>query len=287
MTTLDDLVAMRSSYAPGRELPSVGMSSPPEGFVPSTHVSPDARAHRYVHVIGAKVFVDDRPADDEWQRLFLGMEGDVAVWGIDVPHGEDPAYGAETDLYSLFGRVSDREWFIAGRAVQLVEWARTHRFCGKCGGPTEMSSTDRAFNCPSCRIPFFPRLSPAIITLVTRGEGADEEALLARGTNFRVPLYSCLAGFVEPGENLEEAVVREVREEVGITVSDVRYVASQPWPFPNSLMLGFTARHSSGDIVIDETEISDAQWFRRGDIPMIPGNISIARRLIDLWLLAG
>ncbi|MEY4365113.1 MAG: pyrophosphatase [Actinomycetota bacterium] len=256
------------------------------GFVPSMHASPDARAHRYVHVIGAKVFTDDRPADDTWERHFLGMHGDVAVWGIDVPHGEDPAFGAETDLFSLFGRVSDEEWFVAGRAVQLVEWARTHRYCGKCGGPTELSRNDRAYNCPSCRIPFFPRLSPAIITLVTRGEGDDEEALLARGTNFRAPLYSCLAGFVEPGENLEQAVVREVREEVGITVGEVTYVASQPWPFPNSLMLGFTARHVEGDIEIDETEISDAQWFRRGDIPMIPGNISIARRLIDGWLLA-
>lgn len=141
--------------------------------------------------------------------------------------------------------------------------------------------------CPSCRLMAFPRLSPAIITLVTRGEGDDEEALLARGANFPMPMYSCLAGFVEPGENLEQAVAREVFEEVGIRVRDISYVASQPWPFPNSLMLGFTARYGSGDLVLDETEIMDAKWCRRDDIPMIPGSISIARRLIDGWMLRG
>jgi NAD+ diphosphatase len=238
-------------------------------------------------VIGAKVFVDDRPAEDSWSLHFLGMHGDTAVWGVDVPEGEDPSYGAGTDLFSLFGRVSDEEWFIAGRAVQLVDWARTHRFCGRCGSATEHAANERAFVCTACRLQFFPRLSPAIITLVTRGEGESEEALLARGTNFRAPLYSCLAGFVEPGENLEQAVAREVLEEVGIRVGSVRYVASQPWPFPNSLMLGFTARHESGDIVLDESEIADAQWFRRDEVPMIPGHISIARRLIDGWLLGG
>ena len=141
--------------------------------------------------------------------------------------------------------------------------------------------------CPACKLLSFPRLAPAIITLVTRGEGDDEEALLARGANFQVPLYSCLAGFVEPGENLEQAVAREVFEEVGITVRDVAYVASQPWPFPNSLMLGFTARYGSGDLVLDEKEILDAKWYRRDELPMIPGSISIARRLIDMWMMRG
>lgn len=263
------------------------MSAQHDPFVPGLAVHPGASGHRYIHVIGTKVFVDDRPAEDGWDHHFLGMHGSVACWGIDVPAGEDPAFGAETDLYSLFGRVSETDWAIAGRAVQLVEWARTHRFCGRCGTPTELAANERAFRCPSCRLMAFPRLSPAIITLVTRGEGDDEEALLARGTNFPMPLYSCLAGFVEPGENLEQAVAREVLEEVGITVSDISYVASQPWPFPNSLMLGFTARHASGELVLDETEIMDAKWCRRDDIPMIPGSISIARRLIDGWMLRG
>lgn len=240
--------------------------------------------HRYIHVVGSKVFIDNQSADDGWERHFLGMHGDVACWGIDVPNGEDPAYGAEVDLRALFGRVSEVEWAVAGRAVQLVEWGRTHRFCGRCGERTHMADNERAYRCPACALLAFPRLAPAIITLVTRGEGDSEQALLARGTNFPVPMFSCLAGFVEPGENLEQAVVREVEEEVGLVVDSVDYVASQPWPFPHSLMLGFRARWVSGDIVCDTTEIAEAQWFDRDDLPMIPPAISIARRLIDDWV---
>jgi NAD+ diphosphatase len=136
--------------------------------------------------------------------------------------------------------------------------------------------------CPACGLVAYPRLAPAMITLVTRGD----EALLARGVQFRAPMYSCLAGFVEPGESLEQAVVREVREEVGVEVGDVRYQASQPWPFPHSLMIGFRAEWVSGDIEIDPSEIVDAQWFRYDELPSIPPRISIARRLIDDWLAA-
>jgi NAD+ diphosphatase len=126
----------------------------------------------------------------------------------------------------------------------------------------------------------FPRLAPAVITLIER----EGEALLARGRAFPVPMYSCVAGFVEPGETLEEAVRREVHEEVGVELGEVRYIASQPWPFPHSLMIGFEARWASGDIHIDDTEIVDAQWFRPDDLPMIPPGMSIARTLIDRWL---
>jgi len=128
-------------------------------------------------------------------------------------------------------------------------------------------------------------LAPAMITLVTRGEpGPDQEALLARGVQFRAPLYSCLAGFVEPGETLEGAVIREVREEVGVDVGMVRYMGSQPWPFPHSLMLGFRAQWIGGDIVCDPNEIVDANWYRKDALPNIPPGISIARKLIDAWL---
>lgn len=253
-------------------------------FRPLLSPAGDPVAHRFIHVVGTKVFIDDRPADDGWSRHFLGMHGEVACWGIDVPDGEDPGYGAEVDLRALFGRVDETEWAVAGRAVQLVEWARTHRFCGRCGTPTELAANERAFRCPSCRLMAFPRLAPAIITLVTRGEGSESRALLARGVNFPVPMYSCLAGFVEPGETLEQAVVREVEEEVGVVVADVAYVASQPWPFPHSLMLGFRARWVSGDIRCDPAEIADADWYRRDELPMIPPAISIARRLINEWL---
>jgi len=127
-----------------------------------------------------------------------------------------------------------------------------------------------------------------MITLVTRGDdGPDQEALLARGILWKVPMYSCLAGFVEPGESLEGAVVREVKEEVGLTVGDVRYRSSQPWPFPHSLMCGFRARYVGGDIECDPTEIADANWYRRDAMPNIPPGISIARKLIDDWLAEG
>ncbi|MBW8827347.1 MAG: NAD(+) diphosphatase [Acidobacteria bacterium] len=170
---------------------------------------------------------------------------------------------------------------MAGRAVQLVEWTRTHRFCGRCGTPTDEAPGERARRCPSCGLQAFPRLAPAIITLVER---ADGRALLARNARFPTAMYSCVAGFVEPGETLEEAVRREVFEEVGVRVGDMRYRRSQPWPFPHSLMLGFHADYESGDIACDGIEIADADWFAPDDLPDIPGPISIARWLIDDWL---
>jgi NAD+ diphosphatase len=242
--------------------------------------------HRYVHVVGAAVFVDDRPAEPTWDSHLVGIVDDDAWWAIDVPaDADDPSYGAALDLRSYYGAAPEHHWLAAGRAVQIVEWARTHRYCGRCGEPTEPDVGERAMRCPQCSLQAFPRLAPAMITLVTRGEpGPDQEALLARGVQWTRPVYSCLAGFVEPGESLESAVVREVHEEVAITVSDPVYFGSQPWPFPNSLMVGFTARYESGEIECDPTEIADAGWFRRDDLPMMPSGISIARRLIDAWV---
>ncbi len=246
-----------------------------------------AVSHRYVHVIGASVFVYHEVvgAVDDTNHLFLGMFGEEACWAVDVPYGEDPSDGAALDLYSYYGRATEVEWLIAGRAVQLAEWARTHRYCGRCATPTEASPGDRSMKCPACGLLAYPRLAPAMITLVTRGDpGPDQQALLARGVQFRSPMYSCLAGFVEPGESLEQAVVREVREEVALTVGNVRYWGSQPWPFPHSLMVGFTAEWVSGEIVCDPSEIVDAQWYTRNELPPIPPAISIARKLIDAWM---
>ncbi len=184
-------------------------------------------------------------------------------------------------LMGLWGQVEEAMWTIAGRAVQLVEWERTHRFCGRCAAPTEPAAGERARRCPACGLLAFPRLAPAIIVLIEREDG---RALLARGRAFPIPLYSCLAGFVEPGETLEEAVHREVFEEVGIEIDDVRYHTSQPWPFPHSLMLGFNARYAGGELVLQESEIVDAQWYQATDLPQIPPGMSIARRLIDDWI---
>ena len=254
-------------------------------FVPALRPSDGATGNRYFHVVGSSVWEHTESVDPEWDVHFLGMLGDVACWAVDVPFGADPTDGAAIDLFSYHGRASEQEWLVAGRAVQLAEWSRTHRFCGRCGEKTTRLEGERAMKCPSCKLMAFPRLAPAMITLVTRGEpGPDQEALLARGVQFPVPMYSCLAGFVEPGETLEAAVVREVHEEVGVTIGNVRYWGSQPWPFPHSLMLGFQAEYVGGDIVCDPTEILDAQWYRKDALPQIPPGISIARKLIDAWL---
>ena len=240
---------------------------------------------RFVHVIGTSVFTDDEIGDASWPRHFVGVLDGRAIYAVDVPDGSDPSDGAHVDLRRLFTMVDETTWIATGRAVQLVEWARTHRFCGRCATPTVRSERFVSMECPDCGLQAFPRLSPAMITLVTRGEdGPDQEVLLARGVGWPEGSLSCLAGFVEAGETLEDCVVREVREEVGIRVAGVRYQSSQPWPFPHSLMVGFRARYESGDIVLDETEIAEAAWFRRGDVPPLPPSISISRRLIQAWL---
>ena len=241
--------------------------------------------HRYFHVVESRVWEHGEPIDPAYHRHFLGLLDGVACWGVDVPHGFDPSDGGALDLFSYFGRATEEEWLVAGRAVQIVDWGRTHRYCGRCGSLTEPAAGERAMRCPQCRLMNFPRLAPAMITLVTRGEpGPNQEALLARGAQFQIPMYSCLAGFVEPGETLESAVIREVREEVGVEIGAVRYMGSQPWPFPHSLMLGFRAEWVGGEIVCDPTEILDANWYAKGSLPPIPPGISIARKLIDAWL---
>ena len=183
-------------------------------------------------------------------------------------------------LRQLWATVEETVWAIAGRAVQIVSWDRAHQFCGRCAVPTELMSDERARRCPNCGLPAYPRLAPAVIVLI---EGADGRVLLARNARFPAGMYSCVAGFVEPGETLEETVHREVREEVGIEVTDLRYFGSQPWPFPHSLMIGFFARHASGQLRPDGDEIAEAAWFSPSDLPGLPGEMSIARALIEAW----
>jgi NAD+ diphosphatase len=237
----------------------------------------------WFHVRGSQVWVAEAPLEGVDVPIFVGMLGTTACWAAEVSvDGPDPDDGTFSDLRALYGRLPEVQWTVAGRAVQLVDWARTHRYCGRCGTPTEPSPGERAKRCPACGQLAFPRIAPAVITLVSRGD----EALLARGVTFPVPMYSCIAGFVEPGETLEDAVRREVREEVGVEITNLAYVSSQPWPFPHSLMIGFTADWASGEIVIDPDEIIDAQWFRADAMPIIPPGVSIARKLIDGWLHA-
>jgi NAD+ diphosphatase len=167
--------------------------------------------------------------------------------------------------------------------MQLIRWDRGHKFCGQCGKLTESKKDERAKICPSCGLSAYPRLSPAVIVAVVKGD----RLLLGTSKRFRADFWSVLAGFVEPGETLEECVVREVREEVGILVENVHYFGSQPWPFPDSLMVGFTAEYAAGEITVDQTELTDANWFTADDLPRIPPKVSIARRLIDWFVERG
>jgi NAD+ diphosphatase len=170
---------------------------------------------------------------------------------------------------------------VAGRANQFVDWARTHQFCGGCGQPTRDKADERAKVCPSCGLVNYPRVSPAIIVAVLKGD----RILLAQSTRARNSFFSVLAGFVEPGETLEDCVRREVREETGIAVDGIRYFGSQPWPFPNALMVAFTATYAGGELAIDLSEIVNAGWFGADELPPLPGKHSIARRLIE-WFVS-
>ncbi|QNM94959.1 NAD(+) diphosphatase [Chitinimonas koreensis] len=165
---------------------------------------------------------------------------------------------------------------LAARAAQVIEWDRAHRFCGACGTPTERMEAERARACPACRQVAYPRLSPAMMALVWRGE----EVLLARSPGFTPGVFSALAGFVEPGESVEECVAREVMEEVGVRVDRLRYYGSQSWPFPHSLMLAYTAEWVGGEIVPQPGEIEEAGWFHIDALPGIPPRFSIAGHLI-------
>jgi len=216
----------------------------------------------------------------ELRRQYLGRLGRAGCWSVELAEGVDAPAGMRfVGLRALHGRLPDPLWLLAGRAAQIVAWDRDHRFCGRCGTPTEPAPGERARRCPACGLSAFPRLSPAIIVLIERGDAI----LLARGHGFQPGLYGIIAGFVEPGESLEEAVHREVREEVGLEITDLRYVGSQPWPFPHGVMIGFTAHHAAGEITIDPSELAEAGWYTLDTLPGVPSKLSIARRLLDAW----
>ena len=209
-------------------------------------------------------------------RLFMGDWRGVSCYAL-AAEGTVPNEYTLSSLRSWLGRVEPSLFYLAGRAVQLVEWINNHAFCGRCGSRTEEHENDRATSCPDCGLVSYPRISPSIIVLVRKGD----QALLARNRMWPTDMYSTLAGFVEPGESIEQTVHREVREEVGIEVCNLRYFGSQSWPFPNSLMLGFHADYQSGEFVYADGEISEAKWFNADDLPNIPGGTAISRWLID------
>jgi len=229
------------------------------------------------------------PTSEEWEALGLaagrqhavGRLGGDACWAVELAaEAEPPAGFTFQGLRRLWGLLEEEAWRIAGRAVQILDWDRNHRFCGRCGGETVPQETELARKCSRCGLQHFPRLSPAVIVRVERGD----EILLARSPHFAPGVYSTLAGFVEPGESLEGTVHREILEEVGITVTNLRYFGSQPWPFPNSLMIGFVADYESGELTPQPGEIEDAGWFTVDNLPGLPSRLSIARALIDEFI---
>jgi NAD+ diphosphatase len=222
-----------------------------------------------------------RPEEFNLDVRFRRKVGDLdghPCWAVEAdPEAAPPEDMAFKDLRSFFFGVDEDFFRMAGRAKQMVGWHTTHRFCGRCGGETEPVPEELAKRCTRCGMMHYPRLSPAAIVLVEKGD----RVLLARSPGFPKGLYSVLAGFVEPGESIEETVVREVREEVGIEVKDPSYFGSQPWPFPNSLMIGFTVNYADGELTAEPREIEDAGWYTADDLPRLPPKISIARAMID------
>jgi NAD+ diphosphatase len=201
----------------------------------------------------------------------------IVAFGFDDDEVAAPEGFRLDGLRVAYHALGERDFRAAGIARQKVEWYRTHRFCSRCGTATELDEAHEAMRCPACGQLHFPRVAPAVIVLVERGG----EALLGRSPRFQDGVYSTLAGFVEPGESLEECVHREIQEEVGVRVTNLRYFGSQPHPFPHSLMIGFVADWIEGEVRIDPIEIEDARWFRPDALPALPHPMSIARALIE------
>ena len=207
-------------------------------------------------------------------RHYLGRLDGVDCWAFTLE--QPPAGWKRTPLRAAMMQFGEPLMGVAGRAAQVLEWDRAHRHCGVCGTPTTLQAGERARKCPACGHTAYPRLSPAIMALVWR----DGEVLLARSPHYVPGVYSALAGFVEAGESLEQCLHREVAEEVGVQVKNLRYYGSQSWPFPHSLMVAYTARWVSGEIVKQEDEIEDANWYALDALPKIPPRFSISGHLI-------
>jgi NAD+ diphosphatase len=245
---------------------------------------------------GSPAFVGLNELPDDAEIVLLGLDaGGTAVFGADPGTERGPALRPSASMVGLrdvaaMSALADAN--LLAHATGLLNWHRRHRFCSNCGHPTVSAEAGYVRVCPNCGMQHHPRTDPVVITLVHDGD----RVLLGRNANWPENRFSCLAGFVEPGESLEEAVAREIGEEAGITVSDVRYVSSQPWPFPASLMLGFEAAYAGGEPHPHDRELQAVRWVTReelrravagqGDM-QVPPPLAIARRLIDGWLERG
>lgn len=223
----------------------------------------------------------DLPFKHPLAKHYIGTYGKTDCFGVGLQEHEQ--LPTTTELYtfrSLLALLPKDLFTIAGRAKQLIYFHKTQKYCGQCGTITLRSNTEDARTCPGCSQIYYPRLSPVVIMTVAKGN----QLLLARSPHFPEEMYSCLAGFIEPGETAEEAVAREVMEETQVKVKNIQYITSQPWPFPHSLMFGFSSDYKSGTILIDDVEIEDAAWFTENNLPQLPSTNSIAGFLIDRFL---
>ena len=219
--------------------------------------------------------LDDHPND-----LLISESAEVQYLARAITPEQQPEGYMLTPLRQLITRLSREEFERISRAVQLLEWQRSHHFCSRCGSPTQLHTNDHAMVCTTCKYTQYPRLQPVVIVAITRTDINPPRLLLARSVA-HATMYSLIAGFVEVGETLEQAVAREVEEEVGLKISNIRYSCSQPWPFPSNLMIGFQADYVGGEIVLQEEEIADAGFYAFDELPVIPPTGSIARRLIE------
>ena len=213
-------------------------------------------------------------------QVYLGLQDEREVWAArltaDAPEGQKVSR-----LRGLYGRIPDWLWALAGFGYQIVEWDRTHQFCGSDATPTVRAGHERARRCPSCGLSFYPRLAPAVMVLLTREHQGRPQILLCRSPQFPPGMYSANAGFVEPSETVEHAAHREMKEETNLDIRGLKYFDSQPWPFPHSLMLAYTAEYAGSEIVPQPGEIEEARWFFHDELPQLPGRASISRRLIE------
>jgi NAD+ diphosphatase len=228
---------------------------------------------------GGKYFPYGHAADfgNPKDALLVGEWQGLPCYAAELEQLPNNCSGELISVRSLFSLVSAEAIELAGRAVLLLDWQKNHRYCGKCGTPNARKTGEYSMHCPACGLVSYPRISPAVMVLIRRGD----ELLLARSHRFKPGVYSALAGFVEAGETLEQCAAREVREEVGIEITNLRYFGSQSWPFPDSLMVAFFADYAGGTIEPDPSEIEDAGWFSRNALPALPEQMSLAWQMID------
>ncbi len=260
-------------------------------FTPDHKPSTEQAERCYVPVSGGQFLCSDRdpwePIDGSLWRFanpqldapqhFIGRYFDKDCYAVEIDSSPTVIDHHWQDLRHLMAMLTPTQYETAARALQIIGWDNDHKFCGRCGQATTGHEHEMAKHCQPCDLLFYPRLSPCIITVITRGD----EILLAHNPAFPAKFFSALAGFIEAGESIESALRREVNEEVGIKVGKIEYFDSQSWPFPGQLMIGFIAEYAEGEIEVDGIEIEEANWYRYDQLPMVPPTAFLAGQLIQ------